>query len=42
MSPTLFNIMIDAVMRDFKARARINSKTMIQFYADDGFISAVD
>jgi uncharacterized protein (DUF433 family) len=42
MSPTLFNIMIDAVIRDYEARARIDNKTTIQFYADDGFIGSPD
>jgi retron-type reverse transcriptase len=42
MSPTLFNIMIDAVIRNYEARARINDKTTIQFYADNGFIGSVD
>jgi hypothetical protein len=42
MSPTLFNIMIDAVIRDYKTRARIENKTRVQFYADDGFIGSLD
>jgi Reverse transcriptase (RNA-dependent DNA polymerase) len=42
MSPTLFNILIDAVIRDYEERARIDDKTTIQFYADSGFIGLVD
>jgi Reverse transcriptase (RNA-dependent DNA polymerase) len=41
-SLTFFNKMIDAVIRDYKARARIEDKTKIQLYADDGFIGSVD
>jgi Reverse transcriptase (RNA-dependent DNA polymerase) len=42
MSPKLFNIMIDAVIRDYEERARIDNKTLIQFYADNGFIGSPD
>jgi Reverse transcriptase (RNA-dependent DNA polymerase) len=38
----MFNIMIEAVIREYEARARIDDKTTIQFYADDGFIGLVD
>jgi hypothetical protein len=42
MSPTLFNIMVDAVVREYENQARIDDKTILQFYADDAVIAAVD
>jgi Reverse transcriptase (RNA-dependent DNA polymerase) len=34
--------MIDSVIQHYEETARLEDKTIIQFYADDGFISAVD
>jgi retron-type reverse transcriptase len=42
MSPTLFNIMVDAVVREYENQAQIDDKTILQFYADDAVIAAVD
>jgi retron-type reverse transcriptase len=42
ISLTLFNIMLDAVLREYDNTARMDNTTMIQFYADDGFIAFPD
>jgi retron-type reverse transcriptase len=42
MSPTLFTIMIDSVILHYEETARLEDKTSVQFYADNGFISAVN
>jgi Reverse transcriptase (RNA-dependent DNA polymerase) len=42
MSPTLFNIVVDAVVCGYENQARIDNKTILKFYADDAVIAAVD
>jgi retron-type reverse transcriptase len=42
ISPTLFNIMLDAVIREYNNTARIDNTAIIQFYADNGFIASPD
>jgi ketosteroid isomerase-like protein len=34
--------MLDAVVRGYENQARIDDKTILQFYADDAVIVAVD
>jgi Reverse transcriptase (RNA-dependent DNA polymerase) len=42
ISPTLFNIMLDAVLRDSDNNAQMDNITKVQFYADKGFIASPD
>jgi retron-type reverse transcriptase len=41
MSPNLFDIMIDSVIQHYEETARLEDNTIIQFYADGRFISAI-
>ena len=41
ISPTIFNIVVDAIIRDCE-QMMINQDVFIQFYADDGFIGGLD
>jgi Reverse transcriptase (RNA-dependent DNA polymerase) len=42
MSPTLFNIKVDAVIQQYTHQARLDNKTILQFYANNALIAAVD
>ena len=44
ISPTIFNIVIDAIVRDCYDKINLmkDENTTIQFYADDGFIGGKD
>jgi Reverse transcriptase (RNA-dependent DNA polymerase) len=42
MSPTSFKIMVDVVIRYHEKQARLDKKTILQFYADDALIATVD
>jgi hypothetical protein len=42
ISPTIFNIVIDAIIRDCEEKMKDKGILTIQFYADDGFIGGKD
>jgi Reverse transcriptase (RNA-dependent DNA polymerase) len=42
ISPTLFHIMLDAVLKNYEINARMDNITKVQFYADDGLIASPD
>jgi Reverse transcriptase (RNA-dependent DNA polymerase) len=42
ISPKLFNIMMDAAIQDYDNNAHFNNMTIVQFYADNGFIALPD
>jgi Reverse transcriptase (RNA-dependent DNA polymerase) len=42
ISPTIFNIVVDAVIRECEGQLPSQDHTILQFYADDGLIAAHD